>query len=187
MLRRKKKKAQNVVDFLKQTKLGDGGDNGKAQLMCMGHKRVEKLSLGFLSSLKRVLKGWYEWWRRTWFYLPILELDTIFKDGWLSVCHETELSCFRGPSKKILRFGFQKVSKTSNRYKLKGFGKWPSSVGIERMVKFAALMAARSCVNLVPLCISHGVFSPIFWCFDIWGLCEPMKEVPLSELVYFWR
>lgn len=56
----KKKKAQNVVDFLKQTKLGDGGDNGKAQLMCMGHKRVEKLSLGFLSSLKRVLKGWYE-------------------------------------------------------------------------------------------------------------------------------
>lgn len=47
MLRRKKKKqAQDVVDFLKQTKLGDGGDNGKEQLMCMGHKRSEKIEPG---------------------------------------------------------------------------------------------------------------------------------------------
>lgn len=91
-----------------------------------------------------------------------MELATIFKNIWLSVCHETELSCFRGPSEKILRFGFQKISKKSNRYKFKGFGKWPRSVGIERKVEFAAFMAASSCVNLVPLCISHGVFSPIF-------------------------
>ena len=43
---KKKKKAQDVVDFLKQKKLGDDGDNGKEQLMCMGHKRSEKIEPG---------------------------------------------------------------------------------------------------------------------------------------------
>lgn len=44
----KKKKAQNVVDFSKQTKLGDGGDNGKEPLMCMGHKRSGKIEPGIV-------------------------------------------------------------------------------------------------------------------------------------------
>ena len=44
--KKKKKQAQDVVDFLKQTKLGDDGDNGKEQLMCMGHKRSEKIEPG---------------------------------------------------------------------------------------------------------------------------------------------